>query len=93
MSESWEFVAEEQGNSAHNGHGCSARKWRRDGTPLCVYLDEYNGFVGPVWYRSIDTAYEEEVARVLEAAPLAASAGAVESDEVKAKHLGSLWRS
>ena len=86
-------MAEEQGNSAHNGHGCGARKWQRDGTLLCVYLDGYNGFFGPVWYRSIEMSYEEEVERVLKAALLAVSAGEVESDEVKAEHLGSFWRS
>ena len=53
-----------------------------------VGIQEDSGFGGPGWYRSIDTEYEKEGERVLEAAPLAVGAGAVELSRGKAKHTG-----
>ena len=51
-------------------------------------LDEESGFGGLGWYRSIETAYEEEVECGLEAAPLIEGAGVVESNGGKSNHLG-----
>ena len=48
-----------------------------------VVLEEDSGFGGPGCYRSVDTACEEEGARVLEYAPIAEGGGAVESPGVK----------
>ena len=50
-------------------------------TPLWEYgdlvlLEEESGFFETVWSRSIETAYEEYVERVLEAPPLAVCTGA-----------------
>ena len=53
-------------------------RWRIDGKTLCVDLEEESGFVGPVWSRSIDMVFEEEVEHVLQAAPIAVVVGAME---------------
>ena len=42
--------------------------------------NKLNGFDGPGWSRSIETAYEEEGEYVLDVAPLAVGAGAVYLD-------------
>ena len=51
-------------------------------------LEEDSGFGRPVSSRSIDMSYEEEVERLLKAAPLTVGAEAVESDGVKANCSG-----
>ena len=45
---------------------------------MCVVIDEYNRFFGSVWSRSVETAYEEEVGFLPNAAPLTIGPGAVE---------------
>ena len=66
---------------------------QRDGITLCVSLEEDNEFGGPVWYRSVEKAYGEEVERVLKAKPIVVGIGTMESDGVKAKRPGSSRRS
>ena len=50
--------------------------------------NKLNGFDGPGWSRSIETAYEEEGEHVLDVAPLAVGAGAVYSDGGKLNNQG-----
>ena len=57
---------------------------QRYGTTMCVDLEETNWFFGPVWSRSVETAYKEEVEPGLETAMLAVVVGAVELSGMKA---------
>ena len=50
-------------------------------------------FCGTGWSRSIETAYEDEGGRILEAAPLAVSTGVVDQLERRENVRVSLWGS
>ena len=70
---------------------------QKDGTTLWEYsdfaeklegvrLEEYNGFGGPGWSRSVETAYREEGDYVIRAAPLTVGADLVNLAGGKANH-------
>ena len=58
-------------------------------------LEEYSGFGGPGWYRSVETSYESEVVCVCEATLLVVGAGEVElvggKEKLPGVFLGVLW--